>query len=176
MSAGISIREFARRDGCDDGLVRRALKAGRLKALPDGTIDPALVGSGWRKTNRRADQGADSAADTPRTSAPAPQPTPMPEGDDLAAAELRKERALANLRQLEYDQKSGAVVPVADVTKAVGEEYARVRTRLLAIPAEQAPRLHRCQTVLELQDALMSLVVRALEELTRDGGTPAAEH
>ena len=53
MAMGISIREFARRDGCSDMLVRKAIKAGRLPALADGTLDPLLVGSGWRKANRR---------------------------------------------------------------------------------------------------------------------------
>lgn len=42
--AGISIREFARRDGCSEGTVRKALKAGRLAALADGTLDPELIG------------------------------------------------------------------------------------------------------------------------------------
>lgn len=81
-----------------------------------------------------------------------------------------KENYLALLNQLEYDQKAGAVVLVAEVAKAVGEEYSKVRTRLLAIPAEQAPRLHRYKTVNELQDALQEIITDALEELTRDGG------
>ena len=50
---GISIREFSRRDGCSDTLVHKAIKTGRLQALPDGSIDPALIGTGWRKANRR---------------------------------------------------------------------------------------------------------------------------
>lgn len=85
-------------------------------------------------------------------------------------AKQMKENYLALLNQLEYDQKSGAVVLVSDVAKAVGEEYAKVRTRLLAIPAEQAPRVHRLKTVTEVQDVLQELITEALEELTRDGG------
>lgn len=88
---------------------------------------------------------------------------------DLDEARRVKENYLALLNQLEYDKESGAVVAVADVIKAVGEEYARVRTRLLAIPAEQAPRIQRLKTVLEVQDALQQIIVDALEELTRDG-------
>ena len=49
----ISIREFAKRDGCSHTLVRKALKNGHLSLLPDGKLDPKLVGSGWRKNNRR---------------------------------------------------------------------------------------------------------------------------
>lgn len=89
---------------------------------------------------------------------------------DIDEARRVKENYLALLNQLEYDQKAGAVVLVAEVAKAVGEEYAKVRTRLLAIPAEQAPRLHRYKTVNEVQDALQEIITEALEELTRDGG------
>ncbi|RJF81663.1 hypothetical protein D3877_16195 [Azospirillum cavernae] len=88
-----------------------------------------------------------------------------------AEAERVKENYLALLRQLEYDVKSGAVVPVVEVAQSVGSEYAKVRTRLLAIPAEQAPRLHRCKTVVEVQEALRSIITEALEELTRDGAS-----
>ena len=77
-----------------------------------------------------------------------------------------KENYLAMMAQLEYDRESGSVVLVADVSKVVGEEYAKVRTRLLAIPAEQAPRLHRYKTVAEVQDALQEIITEALEELT----------
>lgn len=86
----------------------------------------------------------------------------------LADAEKLKENYLGRLKQLEYDLKAGSVVPVAEVTRIVEAEYASVRTRLLAIPAEQAPRIHRCKTVAEVQDVLMSVVVQALEHLTRD--------
>jgi hypothetical protein len=61
------------------------------------------------------------------------------------------------------------VVEVADVAKAVGEEYAKVRTKLLSIPSEHAPRIQRLKTVQEVQDVLHSIIVEALEELTRDG-------
>lgn len=79
-----------------------------------------------------------------------------------------KENYLALLNQLEYDKESGLVVEAAEVAKAVGAEYAKVRTRLLAIPAEQAPRLHRLRSVNEVQDCLRELIQEALEELTKD--------
>ncbi|MDR5757010.1 hypothetical protein [Caballeronia sp. LZ035] len=84
-----------------------------------------------------------------------------------------KENYIGLKAQLEYDRDSGLVVDVAEVAKAVGSEYAKVRTRLLSIPAEQAPRLHRCKTPSEVQDILQEVITEALEELTRDGaGNP----
>lgn len=91
-AAGISIREFARREGCDDKLVRRALKEGKLKAFEDGSLDPDLVKTGWRRTNRRADMSADTAADSrsadrPRTARKLSAPAAAAEGLATAVEE-----------------------------------------------------------------------------------------
>ncbi len=67
----VSIREFARLDGCSDKLVRRAISEGKLRVSADGKLDHALAGTGWRRTNRRAAEGADISADTVQMSAPA---------------------------------------------------------------------------------------------------------
>ena len=90
---------------------------------------------------------------------------------DIDEARRVKENYLALLNQLDYDQKAGAVVLVSEVARVVGEEYANVRTRLLAIPSEQAPHIARLKTVTEVQDFLQQIITDALEELTRDGGT-----
>ncbi|AKM29273.1 hypothetical protein AB870_02710 [Pandoraea faecigallinarum] len=97
-------------------------------------------------------------------------------GADMDFDEARrvKENYLALQTQLEYDRQSGQVVAVADVSRAVGDEYAKVRTKLLAIPSEHAPRIQRLKTVQEVQDVLRSIIVEALEELTRDGDGGAA--
>lgn len=54
----VSVREFARLDGCNEKLVRRAIKSGKLPVSEDGRVDRTLAGTGWRRMNRR---GADSA-------------------------------------------------------------------------------------------------------------------
>jgi hypothetical protein len=187
---GIAIREFARRDGCDDKLVRRAIKSGHLSTRPDGELDPALVGSPWRLTNRRnagiadADTPAD-ALSAPRQQVPSAPVKILQPGETaeeaadrimqasgatlpLIDAERLKENYIALLRQLEYDTKSGLVVPVTEVARVVGAQFAQVRTRILSLPAEQAPQLHRLKTVVELQDALHAMLAEALEILTCD--------
>lgn len=50
----ISAREFARRDGCSHTLVARGIRRGSLKTDREGRPFAAQVGSGWRKSNRRA--------------------------------------------------------------------------------------------------------------------------
>ena len=62
MSANrITVREFARRDGCDERLVRRAIKRGRLTRGSDGKLDAALVATAWRAGNKLP---SDASADT----------------------------------------------------------------------------------------------------------------
>lgn len=79
-----------------------------------------------------------------------------------------KENYLARRQRLEFDIKVGSVVVAADVAKIVGAEYARVRSRLLAIPTERAPEVHRLRTVAEVEDRLRSAIVEALWELAGD--------
>jgi phage terminase Nu1 subunit (DNA packaging protein) len=89
-------------------------------------------------------------------------------GPDMDYEEARrvKENYLALKAQLEYDRDSGQVVLVEDVTRAVGAEYAKVRTRLLAIPSNLAPQLTRLKSANEMSDAVEKAIVAALEELT----------
>jgi hypothetical protein len=100
----VSVREFARLDGCDDKLVRRAIKAGKIKVSAEGKVDPALAGTGWRKRNRHPGAAADKGADKPknvRTSVRTAADSP-PSADEVAQAseELFAEEAedfLANV-------------------------------------------------------------------------------
>lgn len=55
----ISLREFARRDGCSEKRVRTGVKTGHLPRLDGPKLPAALVGSGWREGNRRG-AGADA--------------------------------------------------------------------------------------------------------------------
>ena len=70
--------------------------------------------------------------------------------------------------QLEYDRDSGIVVLVADVAKAVGEEYAKTRTKLLSIPSALAPQLLRIKTAPEMWEVLEKAITEALEDLSLD--------
>ena len=187
MGVRISLREFARRDGCDDKLVRRGIAEGRLPRSDDGKIDADLVGTPWRRTNQlRADKPADvppeatsksagvrkrgTGADVRTIESPA-EAALRAMGIPISTVSLaKKEHYLALQRQLEYDKAVGEVVHVSQVAEVVGTQLAAVRTRLLAIPAESAPRIARLSTAAEVQDALQALIVEALEQLTLDVG------
>lgn len=77
----VSVRQFAKLDGCDEALVRRAIRNGKLKAEPDGTVDPALAGSGWRRSNRNV---ATPPAAAPRVAVVEPTAPPAKPASQLA--------------------------------------------------------------------------------------------
>ncbi|WP_256814029.1 MULTISPECIES: RNA polymerase subunit sigma-70 [unclassified Serratia (in: enterobacteria)] len=89
----------------------------------------------------------------------------------LDEARQMKENFLALLTQLEYDIKSGQVLPYKDMIEAVGNEYARMRTRLIAIAPEHGPRLRVLASTTndaEFVQALQEVVYEAMEELSLD--------
>lgn len=134
---GISIREFARREGVSDTLVHQALKNGRLKAYPDRSIDPAMLGTPWRMRNANGTSAA-SAANTPANGS-------LQEGGrgGLAYSEaLRvKENYLAMLRRLEYEEKSGSLVELAVAEGVIFDVFRAQRDAWLNWPMRIGPLL-----------------------------------
>jgi hypothetical protein len=176
VALGLSNREAAKLAGCSHVAIAKAVKTGRLAAQPDGLIDRDTL-SAWNE--QRAPRRGGNHKPVTTTVTTHPGETPAQAVDRIIAESgipthdrPEAERIRANydalLRQLEYDTKSGMVVAAAEVAAMVGAEYAQVRTKLLAIPAEQAPQIHRLKTVTEVQDALHGMIVEALEGLTRD--------
>lgn len=89
----------------------------------------------------------------------------------LDQARTLKENFLALLTQLEYEIKSGQVLPYKEMIAAVGQEYSRMRTRLIAIAPEHGPRLRVLASTTndaEFVAALQEVVHEAMEELSLD--------
>lgn len=164
MSETISMREFARREGCSDTLVRRAVKQGRLKVSEDGNLDEALVGTPWRESNAKgANTPANTGANTANSSravrssqfVSADAPLEIRDDESLADAASRivdsvqlldyagalqkKENYLALLRQLEYEEKSGSLVQLATAEAILFEEFRAQRDAWLNWPTRVAP-------------------------------------
>lgn len=180
-SETISQSEAARRAGVSRAAIQKNLLSGRIVAngkrvdlasfsewltvrkSMQGGVQPAL-----QPEVQPSEQVAGAAAQVPLSS----PDSAMPSCDGLLPMALAlqvEQNAKANLKRLEFDQKSGAVVEVSVVVATVGKEYAAVRRKLLALPAEHAPSIHRCKTVADVQERLRVLITRALEELTADG-------
>ena len=112
MSKGISIRAYAKRRGCSDKAVRKAIADGRIKAaqLPDKSIDPDLADDLWERNTdavQRRGKEAKRAAETQRKLAetkradPGPQPGSAPDQLGPQVADPKTNRsASGNVVQL----------------------------------------------------------------------------
>jgi hypothetical protein len=157
MSQGVSITEFAQRAGVSHTTVSTAVRAGRLTLLPEGGIDPKLLRTKWRagaKPKRAAaPPPKKSAAPEPELNAdgtpkkkrgrPLQRPTDAPptSASEFAAVTLQKERSLAGLRQLEYEQRAGVLITIETSRRVLFEQARGARDHWLNWPARVAPLL-----------------------------------
>jgi hypothetical protein len=153
MTERLAVREFARREGCNEKQVRRAVEKGLLRKDSDGLISADQLGNGWRKTNRRGRDAAAAAvadkiadiADKPQQNVRKPNVrSEMSARSDESAAEAAerialtaapferveaeriKENYLALLKKLEFEQKEGSLVEL-EVAERVLFEAARAQ-------------------------------------------------
>lgn len=150
MAQGISLREFARRDGCSDTLVRKAIKGGYLRPFGDGSLDPALVGTGWRRGNKDANHKCEPIAN------PAPVNREVQEGLEngldafmarvlrgefatKADAEAVKENALALKQVLAVRREANEIVDMEIAERALFEGARAIRDAWLNWPSRVGP-------------------------------------
>lgn len=187
----ISKREFARRDGCNEKLVRRAISEGRLPRSDDGLIDAALVGTPWRKTNliapaARAD-GADTDADTQadvRTLDPVRSDASAPASAADAGALVgrrdptyqqamtKKEHFAAERAELEFRKRRGELVEFELAREILFAESRRGRDHWMNWPARVAATMAGELGVEadRLATVLTTHVHRHLEQLAEPDG------
>ncbi len=147
---GVSGREFARLEGCDEKQVRRAVLRGLLVADAEGKLDPAQVRSGWRKPrsdskDRPAPVAASASADSAKNVRALPAgsadavPTVMSiEGASLKRAVAHKEDYAGRLKELEYRQKAGELIELDLARQILFEEFRAARDAWLNWPTRFA--------------------------------------
>jgi phage terminase Nu1 subunit (DNA packaging protein) len=74
--------------------------------------------------------------------------------ETLEAAQARKEMALANTRELEYAEKIGELVPVAEMEQAWANVAQVFRDSLLSLPEKIAPQLAALTDARQVRDLL----------------------
>ena len=93
-----------------------------------------------------------------------------PKPADLEDAKARKLTAEAELAEIELAKARAEVVVIAEVAKLVGEDYAAVRAKLLAIPSKLAPQMAIEPTEAGCRALLQRAINEALDELVRAVG------
>lgn len=176
---------FARRRGVSKAAVAKWKAQGLLSMTADGQVE--IEESEWRLEDRPSSYRGGRSKSAPVPAAkPKPQIAVAPDESPADAAErivkeagapyshaeaVRiKENYLALLRQLEFDLKSGAVVPIDVVIAALVEQLAKVRNKVLGIAVRVAPRAAILKSSEEVRDLIDVEAALALEELTLDDG------
>jgi hypothetical protein len=79
-------------------------------------------------------------------------------------AERRRKVAMAEIREIERDQKRGALIPVAEVRKGLAERFSALKDRILMLPDRLGARAaHRSEAEVrailrdELEDCLRGI-------------------
>lgn len=147
MAELISIREYSRRKGCSDTAVHKAIAAGKIvkglvKRHGKKFINPEIADAEWSsnhnpsygKVNKSGKEMFTEGEAPPQAPAGAGQKVPNVSDGTLAAAKKAKAVYDAQLAKLDFEQKSGKLVPKADVYKALYAAGQELRISLMAIP------------------------------------------
>ena len=87
---------------------------------------------------------------------------------DIDEARRRKLAAEAALTELDLSHRRGELIEVELIADLVGDEYANVRAKILALPTKLAPLLLGVASLAEARGIIESGIIEALEELTAD--------
>jgi hypothetical protein len=180
MSELMSLRGYAAHRGCALSAVQRAIASGRITPVVDDQtgakrIDAMAADAQWQRNTDPEQQARALAGRAPNlarkpAAAGGDRREPEPEAGEWMAAKIRRERAAAELLELELKQKAGELVPVADVVKLFGERLRAFRDGVLGVTSRLGDRLVALPDV-----AAVDAVLRPeLEQLLTDLARPVA--
>jgi hypothetical protein len=142
----ITQAEYARRRGCTEGAVRRAVRDGRI-SLINGKIDPVAADAQWAR-NTRVRAGSRATDDVNLSGSGGTGGTAAGDNDDdedsatgYWKSRARRERAEAELAELKLAELQGQLVRADDWAAALAKRAAAFREGLLQIPARLAAQL-----------------------------------
>ena len=87
---------------------------------------------------------------------------------DMDEARRRNEAAKAAMAELDLAKRRGELIEIEAVAEHVGEEYSRLRAKLLALPVKLAPMLENAESLQERREIIEDAIVECLAELTAD--------
>lgn len=134
----ISPAEYARHRGVTRAAVSKAIRSGRI-TLIGKLLDPVAADAQWeantdpaqsmRASGARAANGAEPASPLPEGGAPG---RGSADGRALLEAKRRRETALAEIAELELEEKRGALVNVAQLEAAYLQMIGAFKSELMA--------------------------------------------
>jgi hypothetical protein len=142
----ITQAEYARRRGCTEGAVRRAVRDGRI-SLINGKIDPVAADAQWAR-NTRVRAGSRATDDVNLSGSGGTGGTAAGDDDDEEdtatgywKSRARRERAEAELAELKLAELQGQLVRADEWSAALARRAAAFREGLLQIPARVSAQM-----------------------------------
>ena len=86
---------------------------------------------------------------------------------DFNEQRARREKEAADKLELENAVTRGELVLASEVSEAWGEEFSRVKNKLMAAPPKIAPLMVGIKTPAEAQEIIKKVIIEALNELSK---------
>ena len=145
----LSRREYAAHRGVTVAAVQKAVEMGRI-TLTDGKIDPEKADKEWV-------ENTNPAYNTPRTN------------DGLSTpyhkSKIMKTTYDAMLKKLEYEERAGKLIPIAQVQAEAFAAARTARDHLLMIPRRIAPQIINQTNISDIEYILKQEITSALANL-----------
>jgi len=169
----LGVRAYAEHRGCTPKAVRKALERGQISKDDNGLIDVAGADACWPRDNAELIAGAAPGVGTTGGTGVGTDDAEVgtADGDQpiaFAAARIRKEVALAGLREYELAQLRSELVTLEFMDNELEGAFDVVRARLLNLPSI-APRLAELTGIAAIEAALQAEVDRILVTLSTTG-------
>ena len=152
----VSLREYARHRRVSHAAVQKALRQGRIETTPDGRIDVEQADRDWARNTGPAAPARKALANPG-----------MPSGPSFAQSRAVRELYLARLSKLDFEERSGQLVRLAEVEHTVAVVCQTVRDHLLALPDRIAGSLAAETDATQVRGMLRREIWEALRELAR---------
>jgi hypothetical protein len=169
----ISIREYAKRRGCSDTAVHKAIRAGKIvkgyKRLGEKPfIDEEIANEEWNASSNpnyeRVSKSGTKIFEEPAAETTEAEPTPN-QNATLAAAKRAQAVYKAKLSELEYKQKAGKLVDKDAVYKALFAAGQEMRAELQSIPDRHIDTILAAKSRNEAHKMLYEVIATALTKL-----------
>lgn len=146
--------------------VNDAVRGGRI-SLIDGKIDPEVADIQWsEKTDATQQARGASGGHAPRPDARLPAPAPG-DREGYFATKERRERAEAELAELELRERRRELVRAADVERETFVTHRALRDRFIGVPDRIAPIVAAETDVAKCHEIIASEIRAALREVVQ---------
>ena len=170
----MTFRQYSRHRGVSPEAVSKAVRDGRITTVLDKAgkrwIDPAKADAQWAQNSDAAKQvggearrrgGSGPALDGPQTF----EPGGGQRGPSYHESRAIREAYLARLAKLDYEERTGKLVPLDKVKVDLFRAVRQTRDMILSIPDRVSPELAGMTDPAVIRTRLADELTRALEAL-----------